>query len=202
MMPTSGELFRFSRYDYANNNPTTNIDPDGRDNCPGQSRSACIRSDSGSARNLESTKQQDSAAVANKGMVETSEKPERVVALIGTTNVTVQPVIGQIIQTTAKDGVNLTNLPPGTSAVEHSHIDGKTAGISSDGFISPGDAQPLGHGVINYAVSERRVAKYEIVGGRIQVSAIEGKFTSRESNKLEQSINAQQPAIDAVRPSE
>ena len=202
MTPTSGELFRFSRYDYANNNPTTNIDPDGRDNCPGQSRSSCIRSDSESARNLESTKQQDSAAVENKSMVETSEKPERAVALIGTTDVTVLPVIGEVIQTTGKDGINLKNLPPGTSAVEHSHIDGKTVGVSSEGFVSPGDAQPLGHGVINYAVSERRVAKYEIVGGRIQVTAIEGRFTSPESTKLEQSINAQQPAIDAVRPSE
>jgi len=202
MTPTSGELFRFNRYDYANNNPVINIDPDGRENCPGQSRSRCVRSDSGSARNLESTKQQDSAAIASKSMVETAEKPERAVALIGTTDVTVLPVVGEVIQTTGKDGINLKNLPPGTGAIEHSHIDGKTVGVSSEGFVSPGDAQPLGHGVINYAVSERRVAKYEIVGGRIQVTAIEGRFTSPESTKLEQSINAQQPAIDAVRPSE
>jgi hypothetical protein len=111
-------------------------------------------------------------------------------------------VNGKIIQSSAKDGINLKNLPTGTRAVEHSHIDGQIHGVSSDGFISPGDAQPLGHGVINYAVSERQVAKYEIVNGRIQVTAIKGSFTSREANKLEQSVNAQQQAVDSMRPAE
>jgi len=60
----------------------------------------------------------------------------------------------------------------------------------------------LGHGIINYAVSERRVAKYEIVDGRIQITAIKGSFTSREANTLEQSVSAQQPTVDAVRPVE
>ncbi|HWX65435.1 MAG TPA: RHS repeat-associated core domain-containing protein [Rhodanobacter sp.] len=200
--PASGNTHNFNRYDYAANNPVVNIDPDGRDDCPGQSRAQCVRSDSGAARDLRSTPQQDTAAVENRSKVETSEKPEKVLALIGTTNVTAQPVSGQIIQTTAKDGVNLDNLPPGTTAVEHSHIDGKTQSVSSDGFSSPGDAQPLGHGIINYAVSERRVAKYEVVGGRIQVTALKGSFTSREAHALEQSVNAQQPAINSLRPTE
>ncbi|MEI7036286.1 RHS repeat-associated core domain-containing protein [Fulvimonas yonginensis] len=77
VVPSAGALFGFNRYDYANNNPANNIDPDGRDNCPGQSRSQCIRSDSGTARDLRSTPQQDSAAIANKSKVETSQSRRR-----------------------------------------------------------------------------------------------------------------------------
>lgn len=198
--PSASALFGFNRYQYGSGNPILNFDPDGRADCPGQERSVCVRSDAGAARDLRSTPQQDKAALSNWGKVKTDYKPERAVALVGTTEVTVQEVKGEVVQTNTKDGLNLKDLPAGTTAVEHSHIDGKVKDVSSDGFKSPGDAKALGQGIINYAVSERRVAKYEIVGGRIQVTAIQGRFTSPEATALEQSVNAQQPEVDQQRP--
>ncbi|PTR35125.1 RHS repeat-associated protein [Luteibacter sp. OK325] len=69
-------------------------------------------------------------------------------------------------------------------------------GVSSDGLISPGDAQPLGHGIINYAVNDRRIEKYEVVDGRSQITMVKGSMTEREATALERSANAQQPAIN------
>lgn len=43
--PTAGNSFKFNRYDYANNNPIVNVDPDGRET--GQAYAAIYRADGG-----------------------------------------------------------------------------------------------------------------------------------------------------------
>ncbi|HEX7341941.1 MAG TPA: hypothetical protein VF269_06670 [Rhodanobacteraceae bacterium] len=145
----------------------------------------------------------DKAALHNAPSLETSKAPERASWLIGKTSVSIKPAGGTVVHKAGvKDGIDLKNQPPGATAVEHSHIDGSTPGVSSDGFVSPGDAQPLIHGLINYVVSKGRVAKYEIVKGRIQITVLKGRFTSHERNYLLKSINRQQNAVDEMRPSE
>ncbi|MBP1475220.1 RHS repeat-associated core domain-containing protein [Frateuria sp. MAH-13] len=199
--PAPGQASNFNRYTYAGNNPIDNIDPDGRADCPGQDRSKCVRSDAGAAADLRATEAQKAAASDNMAKVETRVRPEKVLALVGTSDVTVQAISGkQIYIPGKKDGVSVTNMPSG-SAILHSHIDGKTPGRSSDGFVSPGDAiHTLRNGVVNFVVSERRLAVYQIVDGRIQINVLKGAFTGREANLLEKSINAQQPYVDAARP--
>jgi len=41
--PKAGDVFGFNRYDYANNNPVINIDPDGRYACGSDSKATCTQ---------------------------------------------------------------------------------------------------------------------------------------------------------------
>ncbi|WP_448097664.1 RHS repeat-associated core domain-containing protein [Luteibacter yeojuensis] len=202
-VPAAGAVFKFSRMAYADLSPLNHIDPDGRDSCPGQSKLRCVRSDNGKAQDLRSTTGMDKVVLAGKEMVRTTARPEKVATVTGSgDDAVMQPATGEVVRTTKTDGVilDVSKLPPGTTAVAHGHVEGNTPGLSSKGIISPGDAQPLGQGFINYVVNGDRVGKYEIVDGRIQVSLLEGAMSRDEYRGLEKSINAQQAALDAQRP--
>jgi hypothetical protein len=95
-----------------------------------------VRSDNGKAQDLRSTTGMDKVVLAGKEMVRTTARPEEVATVTGSgDDAVMQPATGEVVRTTKTDGIilDVSKLPPGTTAVAHGHVEGNTPGLSSKG---------------------------------------------------------------------
>ena len=185
----------FNRYWYANNNPYRFTDPDGRDTCPGSTKSGCIRSDSytdsrTTGQTIRSSERTDRAMVAGKNAVAVREGgTKEKVGFVKSDSVQV----ASDATTASRRGVDsaTATIPKGADAVIHGHIDGRSDGVISD-KRGIGDAGPLKSGLPNGVVSEGRVGVTEIVNGRLQFRMIDGTMTPREIREVQRNMDRQQ----------
>ncbi len=194
----------FNRYWYANNNPYTFIDPDGRDACPGRSTLGCIRADSYEASRSTGQTAQASESVANamvagKDVVAVANggTEEKVGFVMPNDNGGHEVRLASDATTSSTSGNDsaTASVPTDAVAVIHGHIDGQ-----SHGLVSPGDAGTLTQGLPNGVVSEGRVGVTEIVNGRLQFRMLKGRMTKDESRGLQRSLNRQQRRPEFMRP--
>lgn len=204
VMLKAGDSHGFNRYSYANDNPITNIDLDGRSSCPGQSKFVCIQSDTYNAsRSAGETVQASptvrAAMVSGMGTVSVSAKETK--EKIGFIKRDAKGELGAIASTDATTSSSRTTdsataaKPEDAVAVIHGHIDGR-----SDGVVSPADARPLAQGLPNGVVSEGRVGVTELVNGRLQFQMLEGRMSVHESDALQKSLDKQQLGPDFSSP--
>ena len=191
---------KFNRFAYASGNPLTNLDPNGRDTCPGSTPASCRRADTWSAeRSMGRTFQVDSAtaaaAVAAVGEIQTSARPEQGGYLVQDAkgDVVFKKSENAVAERDSKhDRLNLGPKPKDAVAVEHSHIDGRDRGSASKGLQSDGDASPLTQGLPNIAESLGRAGAWELVGGRLQMRMLDGKMTHTEQLQVQKDLNTEQ----------
>lgn len=184
----------FGRYGYASNNPVLNIDPDGRDTCPGFTTLSCIRADTfkpekSTGKTVQFSSEAGDAAVAEKGQVQTASRPEQGGYLVKdkTTGKISLVKSGTPTRDNTHDRLVLGAKPEGAVGVLHSHVEGADKGLQSDG-----DSAPLLNGLPNAAEYGGRVGAWEIVDGRLQVRMLDGKMTRSEHDDLQKSLNKQQ----------
>lgn len=88
-------------------------------------------------------------------------------------------------------------IAPGDTAVLHSHIPGRDAGMQDDTNRgrSLGDAQPVSKGLTTGTVMGDRLGVHEQVNGTVQFRMIDGKMSSQEQRDMQQNLNDQQKLL-------
>lgn len=191
---SAGNVFQASRYAYGNNDPIGNVDPDGRDTCPGATALTCIRANSfvaerSAGKTIQMTPDVEKVAVASKDDVRTSTRPEQGGYLIKDSETGAVTLVKSGIPSrdNTHDRLDLGPKPEGAVGVLHSHVDGISKGLQSDG-----DSQALKLGLPNAVESLGRVGVWEMMAGRLQVRMLDGKMTRTEHDELQKDLDNQQ----------
>jgi len=182
-------------YAYARNSPYKYIDPDGRDPCPGQSASVCIRADNfdsnrSNGQTTVATPELANVMITQKGVVAVTDpnaSGEKMGFIVPNENgLSLKPATDAVTSSTSSTESASATKPANALAVVHGHIDGVM------NLVSPADAAPLKLGLPNGVVSDGRVGVTEIVSGRLQFRMLEGKMAVPERRSQQQMLNDQQ----------
>jgi len=197
--PIAAGADSFNVYAYANNNPYTFVDPDGRAACPGQSSRSCLRSNNfkqarSGGQNVQASAKTQAAMKAGARTVAVGSGSEEKLAFTAPAGDGTEKATLERNATTGSDGKGFTAsaVPPtDATGVVHGHL--AESGLVDKAGI--GDAGPLkAGGIPNAAVSSdgRRVGVTEVVNGKVQFRMIEGRMTPTEVRLKQQNLNTQQ----------
>lgn len=184
-----GGPMTFNRYSYANNNPYTFIDPDGRQACEGEDN--CFEASNYSpneAGNQTVTQSAniDDAAVRNLPNYESSGKKENAVRFDESTS---GPVATKPVPTTTVVNGNIIESTisgiAGAEAIGHSHpVD------TSDPSPGPRDDLAVNAGLPNNIVHDGNIVVIEKVNGQFRVRVLkDSDLTNRDRREIQKDVN-------------
>jgi len=189
-----------NRYWYANNNPYTFTDPDGR--CPeGAAKSSCVEardfdSSRSGGQNIQASPATEAAMIAGSGLVAVgSGNQEKLGFTVPSEDGSERVVLAQDLEVAGSgtSGFRASGTPPeAATGVIHGHVKG--SGLI-DASSSIGDAGPLlTHELPNATVSfdSRRIGVTEISNGRVHFRMIKGRMTQTEIRAKQNNVNTQQ----------